>query len=222
MVHWFAWPGAGTLSRDQSYHGGTTVRTVVCVLAVSVAFAPRASLAQKLPGLGGVEFRFGVADPENADKGYTYALEFDGGYLWRPALRSYIGLEGFKSDVAVKVSGADVGGSIKGTGIEFGVRYDLIPERRFSPYGVAGLNFSNVSANGVDEPTTKDLLDGFHSAVALGGGLAWHLGTKHTWSVVGDLRYITGTNVGRTVVTAGMRWSPRGVGTYTPEPKSTG
>ena len=198
------------------------MRTVVCILAVSVAIAPRASFAQKLPGLGGGEVRFGVADPANADKGYTYALELDAGYLWRPALRSYIGLEGFKSDVAVTVAGADVGGSIKGTGLETGVRYDLLPEGRLSPYGVAGLNFSNVSANGVSEPSTADLLDGFHVAVTLGGGLAWHLGTKHTWSAVGDLRYITGTNVGRTVVTAGMRWSPRGRGMYTPEPKSSG
>jgi opacity protein-like surface antigen len=195
------------------------VRAVTCILAVSVVFAPRASLAQKLPGFGGVELRLGIADPANADQGYTYALEFDPGYLGTPSLRSYIGLEGFKSDVAVKVAGADVGGSIKGTGLETGVRYDLLPEGRFSPYGVAGLNFSNVSANGVSEPSTEDLLDGFRVAVAFGAGLAWRLGTQHTWSVVGDLRYVTGTNVGRTVVTAGLRWSPHGRSMYTPEPK---
>jgi hypothetical protein len=195
------------------------VRPVVCILAVSVAFTPRALLAQKLPGLGGVELRLGIADPANADKGYTYALELDPGYLWTPSLRSYIGLVGFKSDVAVKIAGADVGGSIRGTGLETGMRYDLFPEGRFSPYGVAGLNFSNVSANGVSEPSTEDLLDGFHTAVAFGAGLAWHLGTQHAWSVVGDLRYITGSNVGRTVVTAGLRWSPHGRSMYTPEPK---
>ena len=195
------------------------MKAVVCILAVSVAFAPGASLAQKLPGLGGVELRLGIADPANADKGYTYALEVDPGYLWTPSLRSYIGLEGFKADVAVKVAGADVGGSLRGTGLETGVRYDLLPEGRFSPYGVAGLNFSSVSAKGVSEPSTEDLLDGFRAAVAFGAGLAWRLGTQHTWSVVGDLRYITGTSVGRTIVTAGLRWSPHGRSTYTPEPK---
>jgi hypothetical protein len=194
------------------------VRAVVWIFAVSAACAPRASFAQKLPGLGGVELRLGVADPANADKGYTYALELDPGYLGTPSLRSYIGLEGFKSDVAVKVAGADVGGSLRGTGLETGVRYDLLPEGRFSPYGVVGLNFSNLSANDVSEPSTEDLLDGFRVAVAFGAGLAWRLGTPHTWSVVGDLRYITGTSVGRTIVTAGIRWSPHGRSTYTPEP----
>jgi hypothetical protein len=188
------------------------------LLATMAASTPRSLLAQQLVGFGGLEGRLGVANPKNADAGLEYAVDADLGYLGAPYLRTYAGLAGFSSDVNLSVAGTNVGGSIRGLGLETGLRLDVLPNGTFSPYGLAGLSFTNVSTKDITDPTTDDLLRGFYASFDFGLGLAWRFGTEHVWSAVGDLRYVTGSTVGRTVVTLGLRWSPHGRLTYQPTP----
>jgi hypothetical protein len=190
---------------------------IALLLALPGSVAPRASCAQKLLGFGGLEVRAGAANPKNASSGGAYALDADLGYLWRPELRTYVGLDGFLANTDLSVNGVDVEGSIKGFGLETGVRYDLVPTRRLSPYGLLGLSFTDVSARDVSDPTTRELLDGFYTELVYGIGVAWHLGQRQVWSVVGDIRGVSGSDVGRAVLTAGVRWTRRGREAYTPE-----
>jgi outer membrane protein OmpA-like peptidoglycan-associated protein len=183
------------------------------VVAMLLSASGEAS-AQKFLGLGGLEFRLGVAEPKDADKGVSYAIDVDVGYLFLPTLRTYALLEGFSADVDRVVAGTDVGGAMDGLGVETGVRYDLLPTGKISPYGLLALNFTNVSAHDLADASTEDLLDGFYTSFVYGAGVAWHLGRRHTWSVTGDIRSIAGSNVGRTIVSAGIRWTPRGDATY--------
>ena len=195
----------------------------VTLMALGAVF-PRALAAQRLFGFSGLEARTGVADPKNADKGVNYGIDADLGYLRLPILRTYVGLTGFSSDVDFSVAGTQVGGSLKGLGLETGLRLDLLPMRFLSPSLLLGLSFTNVSAQDVTDATTSDMLDDFYTALDYGVGLAWHLGRRQVWSVVGDLRGVTGSNVGRTVATVGVRWQPRGRATYQREaeaPKET-
>jgi len=195
----------------------------VTFLALGTVF-PRASAAQRLFGFGGLEARTGVADPKNADKGLNYALDADLGYLRLPILRTYVGLTGFSSDLDFSVAGTQVGGSLKGLGLETGLRLDLMPMRFLSPSLLLGLSFTDVSARDVDDAATSDMLDGFYTALDYGVGLAWHIGRRQAWSLVGDFRGVTGSNVGRTVATVGVRYQPRGRATYQREveqPKET-
>jgi len=191
---------------------------MVKVLATTILLAriviPSALSAQRVLGFGGLEARAGVADAKNADKGIAWAVDGDLGYLKLPIIRTYAGLTGFSADVNLKPNGTQVGGSISAVGLEGGLRADLRPFRKLSPYVLLGLSFTNVHAHDVNDPAISDLLDAFYTAVDAGVGAAWHLGTRRTWAVVGDLRYTTGSNVGRTVVTAGIRWNPRGGDMY--------
>jgi outer membrane protein OmpA-like peptidoglycan-associated protein len=197
------------------------VKQLAATLLVVGALIPRVSAGQRVFGFGGVEVRSGVADPKNADKGLNYAIDADLGYLRWPILRTYVGLTGFSSDVDLRVGGTDVGGSLKGLGLETGVRLDLWPLRFLSPSLLLGFSFTDVTARDVNEPATSDMLDGFYPALDYGVGLAWHIGRRRAWSVVGDLRGVTGSNVGRTVATVGVRWQPRGSATYQPEAQPT-
>jgi len=190
-------------------------KTLAATFLVLGAVLPHpALLAQRFFGFGGVEARAGVADPKNADKGFDYAIDADLGYIKLPNIRTYVGLDGFSSDVNLVVAGTRVDGSIKGFGLETGTRLDLTPGKLVSPSVVLGLSFTDVSARDVNEPATSDLLDGFYTAFVYGVGLALYIGQKHTWSAVGDLRFVTGSNVGRTVLTGGLRWNPKGRATY--------
>ena len=193
------------------------VRMLATALLVAGAVTPRVLPAQRIFGLGGLEARTGTAVPKNADVGYSYAFDIDLGYLKLPTLRTYAGLTGFGSDVDLEVGGNDVGGSVKGFGLETGVRYQFLPLRRFSPSALLGLSFTDVSARDVSDPATSDMLDGFYMAFDYGIGLAWNIGRRHTWALIGDLRQTTGSNVGRTVTTVGVRWTPKGRGTWEAE-----
>ena len=190
------------------------VKVLATTLLAAGALVPSALRAQRVLGFGGLEARVGVADVKNADKGFTYAIEGDLGYLKLPILRTYAGFTGFSADVDLKTGGTQVGGSLSAFGIDGGIRADLRPLRKLSPYVLLGLSFTNVNTHDVTDRTTSDLLDAFYTALDYGVGAAWHLGARRTWAAVGDLRFTTGGNVGRTVVTAGLRWSPRGPDMY--------
>jgi outer membrane protein OmpA-like peptidoglycan-associated protein len=190
------------------------VKALATTVLVVRALIPSALPAQRILGFGGLEARAGVADVKNADKGINWALDGDLGYLKLPILRTYAGLNGFNADVDLKLGGNQVGGSLSALGVETGVRADLRPLRKLSPYLLLGLSFTHVNASDVNDPAGEDLLDGSYTALDYGVGAAWHLGRRRTWAAVGDLRFTTGSAVGRTVVTAGIRWNPRGPDMY--------
>jgi len=190
------------------------VKALATTVLVVRTMIPDALPAQRILGFGGLEARGGVADVKNADKGISWAVDGDLGYLKLPILRTYAGLTGFNADVDLKLGGNQVGGSLSATGVETGFRADLRPFRKLSPYLLLGLSFTHVNARDVNDPAGEDLLDGFYTALDYGIGAAWHLGTRRTWAAVGDLRFTTGSDVGRTVVTAGIRWNPRGPDMY--------
>jgi hypothetical protein len=81
---------------------------IALLLALPGSVAPRASCAQKLLGFGGLEVRAGAANPKNASAGGAYALTADLGYVWRPELRTYVGLDGFLANTDLSVNGVDV------------------------------------------------------------------------------------------------------------------
>ena len=139
----------------------------VTLMALGAVF-PRALAAQRLFGFSGLEARTGVADPKNADKGVNYGIDADLGYLRLPILRTYVGLTGFSSDVDFSVAGTQVGGSLKGLGLETGLRLDLLPMRFLSPSLLLGLSFTNVSAQDVTDATTSDMLDDFRRGPDVG------------------------------------------------------
>lgn len=189
-------------------------KVLAITLLVARTLCPGALFAQRVFGFGGLEARGGVTDVKNADKGFVWAIDGDLGYLKLPILRTYAGITGFSADVDLNVAGTQVGGSLSGFGIDGGLRADFRPLRKLSPYVLLGLSFTNVNTHDVNDPATADLLDAFYTALDYGVGAAWHLGRRRTWAAVGDLRFTTGGNVGRTVVTAGLRWSPRGPDMY--------
>jgi len=178
----------------------------VAVLLIAVA-APDDAHAQTFPGFGGMELRLGAANLDDVEGGLSYALDLDIGYLFTPPLRSYLRFEGFRGEFDTDVIAG--GGDLNGSGIETGLRYDLLPTSRISPYGVVGVNFSNIKARGVIDQSAQDLPDGMHTSFGYGIGAAVHFG-EH-FSVAADVRQLTGGRaVERTLWAIGFRFSPKG------------
>jgi opacity protein-like surface antigen len=146
----------------------------VAVLLIAVA-APDDAHAQTFPGFGGMELRLGAANLDDVDGGLSYALDLDIGYLFTPPLRSYLRFEGFRGEFDTDVIAG--GGDLNGSGIETGLRYDLLATSRISPYGVVGVNFSNIKARGVIDQSAQDLPDGMHTSFGYGIGAAVHFGS---------------------------------------------
>ena len=178
----------------------------VAVLLIAVA-APDDAHAQTFPGFGGMELRLGAANLDDVEGGLSYALDLDIGYLFTPPLRSYLRFEGFRGEFDTDVIAG--GGDLNGSGIETGLRYDLLATSRISPYGVVGVNFSNIKARGVIDQSAQDLPDGMHTSFGYGIGAAVHFG-EH-FSVAADVRQLTGGRaVERTLWAIGFRFSPKG------------
>ena len=178
----------------------------VAVLLIAVA-APDDAHAQTFPGFGGMELRLGAANLDDVEGGLSYALDLDIGYLFTPPLRSYLRFEGFRGEFDTDVIAG--GGDLNGSGIETGLRYDLLATSRISPYGVVGVNFSNIKARGVIDQSAQDLPDGMHTSFGYGIGAAVHFG-EH-FSLAADVRQLTGGRaVERTLWAIGFRFSPKG------------
>ena len=182
---------------------------VVAVLILSLA-APDEARAQRFPGFGGIEVRGGVADLEDVDNGLNYALDLDMGYLFTPALRTYLRFEGFRGDLEF-----NGGGELHGSGLETGVRYDFLTSFFLSPYGVIGVNVSHIRNFDVSDQTAPVLPDGYFTSFVYGAGAALHIGQR--LAITADVRRLTGDrDVERSFFTLGLRFQPKGLDTYKP------
>ncbi len=190
-------------------HASRCRRGALCLAIVTTALAsPAAVRAQRFISLGGVELRVGVADLEDVDNGVNYAFDFDLGYLFLPGLRTYLRFEGFRGDL--EFTG---GGKLNGAGLETGVRYDLLHSFFLSPYGVVGVNVSNIRNNDVSDQTAPVLPDGYFTSFVYGLGVALHLGQRLALTV--DARRLTGDrDVERTMYALGLRFMPKGSDAY--------
>jgi hypothetical protein len=190
------------------FHRGSALGVVALLLAAST---PDDAQAQRLFGFGGIEVRGGVADLDDVDSAVNYAFDLDIGYLFLPALRTYLRFEGFRGDFDTDVIAG--GGNLDGAGIETGLRYDLLPTFFVSPYGVIGANFSNIKASDVTDQTATDLPDGVHTSFVYGLGAALHLGQR--LSLTADARRLSGDRgVERTLYSVGLRFCPKGFDMY--------
>ena len=175
------------------------------VLAGAVAF--RTLPAQMFLGFGGLEARGGIADAKTG--GSSAAFEVDLGYAFIPELRTTLGIDFFGSSIDREISGERVGGSMQGAGGVASVRYDAFPQRRFGLHFVAGAAVHSIRAN-PDDPSAKDSLNGGHVGAQFGAGVVWRIGDGQFWSATADVRRIAERDVGRTLITVGLRYSLRG------------
>jgi len=180
----------------------------LCATSVlASAVACRTLAAQMFLGFGGLEARGGIADAKNGGSSATF--EVDLGYAFLPELRTTLGIDFFGSSIDREVSGERVGGSMKGAGGVASVRYDAFAQRRFGLHFVAGVAVHSIRAN-PDDPSAKDSLNGGHVGAQFGAGISWRIGDGHFWSATADVRRIAERDVGRTLITVGLRYSLRG------------
>lgn len=187
----------------------------VLIPALALAlFVPSWAAAQEFLGFGGAEARVGVVAPVDATTGFGASLEGDLGYVGTPWLRVVGGLDLWSADVDRQVSG-----SLAGVGGSFGLRFDGYNQGRIIPYLGMNLLAQNVSAEVPDDLELQELLDGFYVGAAIRGGVAYALNEEEprTW-LTGDVRRTIMNNVDRWSVEVGIRYTPRGRGTYAPPP----
>lgn len=184
------------------------VSLAVCALAF-----PAILPAQQAPGLGGIGFRAGTVTPDNAKRGFGVSGEIDLGYVRSPHLRALVGLGYFSADVDRRIAGRDVGGSMTSVGGRVGVRLDVLPAVRFSPYVGVALSGHSVSAD-VTDAGTRQLLDGFYVGAGISGGVAFALDSARRFAATAEARRVFVTNVAHTAYEVGFRFSPRGPAMY--------
>jgi hypothetical protein len=175
------------------------------VLASAVAC--RTLTAQMFLGFGGLEARGGIADTKSGGSSATF--EVDLGYAFIPALRTTLGIDFFGSSIDHEVSGERVGGSMQGAGGVASLRYDAFAQRQFGLHVAAGVAIHSIRAN-PDDPSAKDSIGGGHGGLQYGAGVSWRVGSGQFWSATADVRRVAERDVGRTVVTVGLRYSLRG------------
>jgi hypothetical protein len=181
---------------------------VLCATPVlASAVACRALTAQMFLGFGGLEARGGVADAKAGGSSATF--EADLGYAFIPALRTTLGIDFFGSSIDREVSGERVGGSMQGAGGVASLRYDAFAQRQFGLHVAAGVAVHSIRTN-PDDPSAKDSLGGQHSGLQFGAGVSWRIGGGQFWSATADVRRVAERDVGRTLITVGLRYSIRG------------
>ncbi|MEX2527564.1 MAG: hypothetical protein WEA09_07990 [Gemmatimonadota bacterium] len=193
-------------------------RNSTLVPAVALALlVPSWATAQEFLGFGGVEARVGVVAPVDATTGFGASLEGDLGYMGTPWLRVVGGLDLWSADVDRQVSG-----SLTGVGGTFGLRFDGYNQGRLIPYLGVNLLAQSVSAEVPDDLELEELLQGFYVGAAIRGGVAYALNEvePRTW-FTGDVRRTIMNNVDRWSVELGIRYTPRGRGTYAPPTRET-
>lgn len=181
----------------------------LALLATSVSFAPVA--AQEFPNLAGLEARVGVADPVDADVGVSAGLEADLGFLEQPGLRTLVRLHYFQGGVDRPES---PGGSFDAFGLNAAARGDLARLGDIRPYVVGGVTGYNVSADLAQNPSLEAALEGFYVGALLGAGVNLALDEERRFGVTVEGRRTFTNNIGHWAFEAGVRWNPRGTGTY--------
>jgi len=199
---------------------------ICAAAALASAATCRTLAAQMVLGFGGLEARGGIADAQAGGSSATF--EVDLGYAVIPALRTTLGIDFFGANMDRVVSGDRVGGSMQGAGGVAALRYDAFARRRFGVHLVAGAAIHSIRTS-PDDPSAKDSLGGRHGGLQFGAGISWHIGSGHFWSATADVRRVAERDVGRTLITVGLRYSIRGRRMYdrdeipavTPTPSSS-
>lgn len=190
------------------------------------AVACRTLAAQMFLGFGGLEARGGIADAKSGGSSATF--EVDLGYAFIPQVRTTLGIDFFGSSIDREVSGERVDGSMQGAGGVASLRYDAFAQRQFGLHFAAGVAIHSIRANS-DDPSARDTLGGGHGGLQFGAGVSWRIGSGQFWSATADVRRVAEPDVGRTLVTVGLRYSLRGRRMYdrddipavTPSPSSS-
>ena len=190
------------------------------------AVARRTLAAQMFLGFGGLEARGGIADAKSGGSSATF--EVDLGYAFIPQVRTTLGIDFFGSSIDREVSGERVDGSMQGAGGVASLRYDAFAQRQFGLHFAAGVAIHSIRANS-DDPSARDTLGGGHGGLQFGAGVSWRIGSGQFWSATADVRRVAEPDVGRTLVTVGLRYSLRGRRMYdrddipavTPSPSSS-
>jgi outer membrane protein OmpA-like peptidoglycan-associated protein len=175
--------------------------------------------AQRFPGVGGVEGRIGAVLPDDANTGFTAALDLDLGYVVTPNLRTVVGLDYFQASMSERAFGTagDASGTLTAIGGRVGVRFDLFGIGSFRPYGIAAITGHDVSVSG-DTPAEQDLLDrefgGFVTGGSIGAGLAYALDGPQRVMATGEFRRVWNANMPHFAAEIGLRIMPRGARAY--------
>ena len=167
----------------------------------------RTLAAQMFLGFGGLEARGGIADTKAGGSSATF--EADLGYAFLPALRTTLGIDFFGSNIDRGVSGERASGSMQGAGGVASLRYDAFAQRQFGLHVAAGVAIHSIRTN-ADDPSAKDSLGGRHGGLQFGAGVSWRIGGGQFWSATADVRRVAERDIGRTLITVGLRYSLRG------------
>jgi outer membrane protein OmpA-like peptidoglycan-associated protein len=182
--------------------------TAVILLGLAAGVSP--AEGQRFPGLGGVEGRIGAVLPDDANTGFTAAVDADLGYVLMPHLRTVVGFDYFQAGVSER-------GSLQAIGGRVGVRFDMFGLGAIRPYGIVALTGHNVTVEG-DPPGEEDLLDrefgGFVTGGSLGAGLAFALDGPQRLMATGEVRRVWNANVPHYAAEIGLRLMPRGERAY--------
>lgn len=179
-------------------------------LALTMLLSSADAAAQEFPGMGGVDARFGLANPVDGDVGVSAGLDFDLGFVDQPGIRTLIGLDFFHGGV----NGDLAGGSYDALGARVGARGDLIRVGDVRPYVVGGLTGHSVKASVPGDPTLEAALDGFYIGAQLAAGAFVSLDPEQRFGVTGEVRRNLINNIGHWAFEGGIRWNPRGPDTY--------
>ncbi|HSM36193.1 MAG TPA: OmpA family protein [Longimicrobiales bacterium] len=190
------------------------------MLAVLAAF-PAAASAQMFPGAGGVEFRLGVAAPEDLpaselSSGFSVSGDVDLGYVGRPWLRFIGGVNYFGFDVQ---QGDSVVGDASNFALRGGLRADALGDRRTAASLLAALSLNYVSASVPSDPNVGDLLEGIYAGFTFGVGARYALDDRARTAFVVEARRTFVTNIDHWAFEAGFRYMVRGTGAYQPAPE---
>ena len=207
----------GRLSRTRPFR--TPLAALWWLLAAACSLAtPDPAIAQSFLGFGGAEVRGGraeVANVKGADLTTNLSVESDIGYVGVPSVRTIFGVNLFTGDVAAETGPLrpSAEGTMRSVGAGALIRWDFRGKRRLSPYILAGATVDYVESDAGDRQTDSTL-DGSHLGGQFGGGVAFRLGNRHHWSLTTDFRGVTSKEIGRMLLTIGLRYSPRGQAMY--------
>ncbi len=193
------------------------VAAAIAVLA-GITFAATDLASQRTPGFGGIEFRAGLVAPEDADAGFSAAIEADVGYVGSPRFRGLLGFDYFRAGIDRRIEDTRVGGHYSARGALAGVRMDVLTDGRAVPFLVGSIHAFSIDASS-PSAVVEDLLGGFTVGAGLGAGLAYALSDDHRAAGLLQVRRVFANNIGHWNVQIGFRYLPRGTGTWIAVPR---
>lgn len=172
--------------------------------------------AQALPGFGGIEVRLGAVVPSQDKTGAGFSADVDLGYLGVPRLRTLVGFNYFRADADRSIGTNPVRGTYDAIGGRVGLRLDAFGPGRLAPFLTGAITGHSVSS---DDAEVQALLEGFYVGGSAGLGLSWALGEMRQAALTTEARRVFVSRVGHWAFDIGVRYTPRGPGAYTTDPR---